>query len=105
VTPFFRFYHQTEADFFMRTIDDVPIETPPNDPDGSGPNYSSDYRLSNFDAISGGVRLRYKFNDTFSATAAYERYEMTGNGGASRTAPDQAYINADMWTFGISAEF
>lgn len=105
VTPFFRVYHQSEADFFMRTIDGVPIETPSPDPDGSGPNYSSDYRLSNFDAISGGIRLRYKFNDTFSATAAYERYEMSGNGGADRSAPDQAYINADLWTFGISAQF
>jgi hypothetical protein len=105
VTPFFRFYHQTAADFFMRTIDGLPIETPSNDPDGSKPNYSSDYRLSNFDAISGGIRLRYKFNDTFSVTAAYERYDMSGNGGADRTAPHQAYIDANLWTFGISAEF
>ncbi|HEX2747448.1 MAG TPA: DUF3570 domain-containing protein, partial [Verrucomicrobiales bacterium] len=105
VTPFFRYYHQSEADFFMRTIDGLPIDTPANDPDGSGLNYSSDYRLSSFDAISGGVRLRYKINDTFSATAAYERYEMTGSGGAGRTAPEQAYIDANMWTFGISAEF
>ncbi len=105
VTPFFRFYHQNEADFFMRTIDGLPIETPSNDPDGSGPNYSSDYRLSRFDALSGGVKLRYKFNDTLSASAAYERYEMTGRGGESRTAPGQAYIDANMFTFGITAQF
>jgi hypothetical protein len=89
----------------MRTIDGLPIETPPNDPDGSGPNYSSDYRLSNFNAVSGGLRLRYKFNDTFAATAAYERYEMSGNGGADRTAPGQSYIDANMWTFGLTADF
>lgn len=105
VSPFLRYYSQSEADFFMRTIDDVPIESPPNDPDGSEPNYSSDYRLSSFDAISGGMRLRFKINDTFSANATYERYEMSGSGGAEITAPDQAYIDADIWTFDISAEF
>ena len=104
VTPFFRYYHQNAADFFVNTLDDVPVETPSSNPDGSGANYSADYRLSNFDAVSGGVKLRWRINDTFSASAAYERYEMTGNGGAD-SSPAQSYMNADMWTFGVTAQF
>jgi hypothetical protein len=103
VIPFFRYYHQNEADFFTNTLNDVPIGTPPADPDGSGPNYSADYRLSSFDAISVGLRLRYQFLDHFTATAAYEHYSMSGSG--DDTSPDEAYINAKMLTFGLSAEF
>jgi hypothetical protein len=105
VVPFFRFYHQNAADFFMQSIDGLPIDEPPADPDGSGINYSADYRLSSFDAISGGLRLGYQFNDNFSATAAYERYVMSGTGSASNRSQDDAYISADIWTFGISAKF
>ena len=105
IAPFFRYYRQSAADFFVRSIDGLPIDTPPNDPDGSGINYSADYRLSRFDAMSVGLRLRVKINDTFSANATYERYEMTGVGGETQSAPDAAYINADIWTVGISAKF
>lgn len=105
VVPFFRFYHQNAADFFRQSIDGLPIADPPSDPDGSGINYSADYRLSSFDAISGGLRLGYRFNDMFSATAAYERYVMSGTGSASDRSQDEAYSSADIWTFGISAEF
>lgn len=66
-TPFVRYYTQTAASFFVRTLDNVPVDVPMEDPDGSGPNYSADYRLSAFDALSGGLRVRYQFNDTFSA--------------------------------------
>ena len=105
VVPFFRFYHQNAADFFMHSIDGLPIAEPSADPDGSGINYSADYRLSSFDAISGGLRLAYQFNDIFAATAAYERYVMSGTGSASDRSQDEAYISADIWTFGISAKF
>ena len=104
LTPFVRYYHQSAADFFVNTLDDVPVETPSNNPDGSSPNYSADYRLSHFDAVSGGLKLRWRINETFSASAAYERYEMSGNGGAD-SSPAQSYIDADMWTFGVTALF
>lgn len=103
--PFARFYHQSAADFFVQSLDGMAIGTPSNDPDGSSPNYSADYRLSSFNAISGGLRLLYRFNDTFAATAAYERYVISGTGSASDRSQDEAYISADIWTFGISAEF
>jgi hypothetical protein len=105
VAPFIRHYRQSAADFFVNTLDNVPVETPSSVPDGSPPNYSADYRLSRFDALSGGVKLHFRINDTFTATAAYERYEMSGRGNAMERSPAQAYIDADMWTFGVSAEF
>ncbi len=102
--PFLRYYNQNEADFFTNTIDGFP-GTPSADPNGSGPNYSADYRLSSFDAISGGLRLSYRITANFSATAAYERYVMNGTGGAAGRAPDAAYASADIWTFGVQATF
>ena len=103
VIPFFRYYHQNAADFFMTTLNDLNIGTPAEDPHGNGPNYSADYRLSSFDAISLGLRLRYQINDHFAASATYERYSMSGSGSDSSTAA--AYADADMWTFGVSASF
>ncbi len=102
--PFVRYYRQDEADFFTNTIDAFP-GMPSADPNGSGPNYSADYRLSSFDALSGGLRLNYRINDMFSVSTAYERYVMDGTGGSSGESPDAAYISADIWTFGIHAAF
>ena len=112
VTPFARYYHQSSADFFMNTLNGVRFPTPspddprgapPTDPNGSGTNYSSDYRLSSLDAISLGLRLRYQFNDHFAVNAAYERYMMDGSG--SDSAPDLAYPSANIWTVGVNFDF
>lgn len=105
LVPFFRYYHQNAADFFVKTIDDVIRGTPSADPDGGGRNYSADYRLSSFNAVSGGLRLRYLINDHFSASAAYERYVMNGTGSSANQSSGFAYPSADIWTFGMSAEF
>jgi len=104
LTPFFRYYHQSEADFFTNTLDTVPVENPPSNPDGSPPHYSADYRLSNFDAVSGGLKLTWRLSDAVTFNGAYERYEMSGNGGPS-SSPKESYPDADMWTFGLSAAF
>lgn len=104
VVPFFRYYHQSAADFFVQTINDTNVSDPVN-PDSGGTHYSADYRLSSFDAISGGVRIRYQFNDIFSANFGYERYVMSGSGSASDQSQDQAYISADIWTVGVNAQF
>ncbi len=103
LTPFFRFTHQNAADFFMNSLDGLPIGTPSYDPNGSGPNYSADYRLSSLDAMSLGLRLRYQITDNVSASASYERYTMNGVG--SDSSPSQSYPDANIWTFGLSAQF
>lgn len=105
VTPFFRFYHQNAADFFANTLDCVNVPNPADFPDGSGPNYSADYRLSSLNTLSLGLRLRYQISEQFSANASYERYSMSASGGGSDTAPDQAYPDANIWTLGFRAEF
>ncbi|MEI6676289.1 MAG: DUF3570 domain-containing protein [Verrucomicrobiota bacterium] len=98
VTPYFRYYRQTAADFFMNTLDGVfPLSyTPPRYPNGSSPNYSADYRLSALDSLSLGLRLTYQFCDNFSASVSYERYQMHGLG--SNAAPSATYPSADIWS-------
>jgi len=103
VTPFIRYYNQSAASFFHNTLDNVAVKDPPVYPDGSGPNYSADYRLSSLDTLSLGVRARWQINENLSASIAYEYYSMSGRG--SNKAPSQAYLDADIWTFGLSAKF
>ena len=104
VTPFIRYYRQSAADFYVDSADGL-FDSPPPDQPAGAPYYSADYRLSHFEALSGGVKLRWKFNETFSAAATYERYEMSGLGADYERAPSEAYVDADMWTFGITAQF
>lgn len=105
VVPFFRFYHQNEADFYVHSLDGLDVGTPASDPDGSGVNYSADYRLSSLNTFSGGLRLNYQINDHFGLSAAYERYVMEGTGSAEAQSQNEAYPSADIWTFGLNAEF
>ena len=103
LTPFCRYYHQSAADFFVDTLNDLPITTPSRDPTGSGPNYSADYRLSSFDAHSFGLRLRYQPSENFTLSAAYERYLM--NGADDDSAPSGAYPDANIFTIGARLNF
>jgi len=103
INPFMRYYQQNAADFFTNTLNNIAVVNPPTYPDGSGPHYSSDYRLSSFNALSLGLRLRYEINENISMSAAYEYYTMSGQG--SDQAPSQAYMDADIWTFGLNAKF
>lgn len=103
INPFMRYYQQNAADFFTNTLNNIAVVNPPTYPDGSGPHYSSDYRLSSFNALSLGLRLRYEISENISMSAAYEYYTMSGQG--SDQAPSQAYMDADIWTFGLNAKF
>ncbi|MBV6501695.1 MAG: hypothetical protein CJBNEKGG_04213 [Prosthecobacter sp.] len=103
LTPFVRYYQQTAADFYHRTLNGLNVGTPQDYPDGSGVNYSADYRLSSMAALSLGLKTRLRLTENISLSATYERYEMTGVGGDQ--APAQAYPTASMWTFGVSFLF
>lgn len=103
LTPFVRYYQQTAADFYHRTLNGLNVGTPQDYPDGSGVNYSADYRLSSMAALSLGLKTRLRLTDNISVSATYERYEMAGIGGDQ--APAQAYPTASMWTFGVSFLF
>lgn len=103
IAPFFRYYQQTAANFFHNSLNEVNVTTPQVYPDGSGPNYSADYRLSSMATMSLGLKARYNFTENIAASLAYEHYDMTGIGGDQ--APAAAYPTANMWTFGVNFTF
>lgn len=103
LTPFFRYYRQNAADFYHQTLDDVPVTTPKEFPQGDGPNYSADYRLSSMNTLSLGLKARYQISKNFALSAAFEHYEMSGEG--ANSAPSAAYPIASMWTFGGTVQF
>ncbi len=79
IVPSFRYYSQDSADFF-RVVDDfsLPLST----------FQSSDYRLADFGAISGGLRL-VAYNRDWQLTVAGERY-IADAGFALRTPHEAA---------------
>lgn len=103
ITPFFRYYRQSAADFYHQTLNEVSVDKPEDYPSGSGPNYSADYRLSSMDTLSLGVKTRLRLGEHFSLTAAFEQYAMNGTG--SNQAPNQTYPSASIWTFGGTIQF
>lgn len=100
LSPFYRFYNQNSADFFVNTLNNLDIDSPADEPNGSGPNYSADYRLSSLQAKSIGLKINYKVNENFSLSGAYEHYAMDGVGAGS--APSQAFPSAN--TFSLTAQ-
>jgi hypothetical protein len=103
IVPFVRYYHQNAADFFVNDLNQVNVATPADDPDGSGPNYSADYRLSSFDTNSIGVRILGKLSENLTLSATYERYTMKGVG--EDTSPSGSYPSANMLTVGLHLQF
>lgn len=100
ISPFYRFYNQNSADFFVKSLNQLNIDTPAYEPNGSSPNYSADYRLSSLHATSIGLKINYKVNGNLSVSGAYEHYAMEGVG--TDSAPSQAYPTAN--TFSITAQ-
>lgn len=101
LSPTLRYYRQGQADFYHVDLDQTPI-TPVSEPDRSSPYYSSDYRLSRFDATTLGVKLIYRHGERWSADLAWERYDMRGR---DKATLDSAYISADILTGGITVWF
>jgi Protein of unknown function (DUF3570) len=99
--PALRFHQQSAADFYHVNLDNTAID-PVDTPDATTPYYSSDYRLSKFDATTVGLKLIYNFNDRFSADLMFERYAMHGRDGIT---PASAYATANTWTVGLRVWF
>ena len=64
--------------------------------------FSSDYRLSELDTLTYGVVASWRVHDRFSLEAAYKRYEMRGQDGAT---PASAYPSAHIFTLGFGLWF
>lgn len=100
LSPFVRWYRQGAADFYHVDLDATDIV--PAEPVGSNPYYSSDYRLSRFEAVTLGLKLVYRHGERWSADLAWERYDMRGR---DRETPDSAYITAEIVTAGLTLWF
>ena len=70
VEPHFRFYTQTEAEFYrISLVDGVELPT----------HASSDYRLGNFDAVPAGLKYGWKTAGGSEMSVRAELYRQTGS--------------------------
>jgi hypothetical protein len=94
VIPGIRYYSQTEADFF----------TPTNDFTGKLPLQSSDYRLSNYGAVSGSLKLQWQVQD-FTLSLSAERYHANADYAVSDGPQSPALVSFNRYSFGLDYQF
>lgn len=86
IIPSIRMYDQTQAEFY------APYYTTTRT-DGY---YSSDYRLSDFSATSGQLKLLKAF-DSYTVNVSYEKYDSSGD--------NPALVSYDFLSLGVSMKF
>jgi hypothetical protein len=96
LAPAVRWTREGAADFYYYNLDRTDL-TPARFPDTALPAYSSDYRLSAFDAVSVGAQLTVRVADHVQIDLGAERYAMRGRDGVT---PQSAYPVARVWTAG-----
>jgi hypothetical protein len=96
LAPELRASAQGAAHFYAYDLDETDI-MPTVVPHPSGPNYSSDYRLSALDTVSAGLRATWKAADHVQLEAGYVRYAMHGRDGVT---PQSAYPVANILSAG-----
>lgn len=101
LSPFFRYYRQSGADFYYPVLTDTGIEGHGRT-DGKGPHYSSDYRLAAMDAITYGFQLSYSPIENLSIDLQLERYEMSGR---DSSTPDIFFPTANVISLGLQWKF
>ncbi len=100
IQPIGRLYFQDAADFYMTTLDGSSI-IPSVRPDGTGPYYSADYRISAFRTNSFGLKLTYFHRDNLSFDLSFDRYHMRGTDGITSQL---VYPKANVLTLGFQWE-
>ena len=93
VSPGFRYYYQTAANFYSVEVADF-TRLPSA--------YSADYRLSELESLSFGLKLSYRIHKHFSLEAGYLRYVMEGLDGKTSQS---AYPSANVYSFGARIWF
>ena len=96
--PMVRVYQQTAANFYYYDLDTttiIPVHVPTI---GTGPFYSSDFRLSAMDSYAYGLTVSWKPRDWVRLDAGYEQYNMYGRDGVT---PASAYPRAGITTVGV----
>jgi hypothetical protein len=102
IAPLIRYYHQSEAYFYLLSFDADPSDTE-NPPTVPIPQfYSADYRLSTFRSWTYGISLALKLGRQFLLDAAYKRYDMRGLDGVT---PQSSYAQANVYTVGLRWHF
>ena len=95
ISPTFRFYEQTAADFYTVTVPGFA----PNDGDPTRSKYySADHRLSHLMSFTYGVQASVIIKDQIFLDFGYHRYEMYG---LDNTTAASAYPQADIYTIGV----
>lgn len=94
VTPRLRYYSQSAAKFF----------TPVNDFSGVDPYNSSDYRLSSYGALSGGIQVQTTLDDV-TLTFVAERYVTDAGYSLFGGDTSPALVNFTRFTLGIGYSF
>lgn len=94
--PNMRYSRQSAARFYIYDLNDSPI-IPTREPDGNGPHYSSDYRLSAMQTTSPGVKLVWTPASHLEFDAAFNRYELRGT---DDVTPQSAYSRAKITSIG-----
>lgn len=100
VSPVFRYYRQTAADFYAPQFAGDPSN--PADPNPVPTYYSADYRLSKMETFTFGVELSARVTDWLSLDLAYKRYDMRGLDGVTSQS---AYPKANIVTVGARLWF
>lgn len=90
VSPLLRFYTQNEADFYAVRFSGAPE------------HYSSDYRLSDMETITVGIKVRWQAGESVTYDLAIERYEQRGTDGET---DQSAYPEALVLTSGVRLWF
>ena len=101
ISPYFRYYRQSAADYYHVTLDGTNID-PNDDRTGDSPYYSADYRVSRLEAITLGLKLIYMPNTHWNFDIGVEHYEMFGK---DSVTPDAAYPKALIYNIGGSYRF
>ena len=115
ITPRIRYYSQTATDFYVpylttgqayQRVDFDPetgdiIEIVPYDRNQLPDNFSSDYRLSGFGSLSGGVAVAYALDSGVSLEGGFDYYrhagalQMNGKG-------EDSFADFDAWTVSLA---
>jgi hypothetical protein len=97
VRPGLRFYDQSAAEFYHYRLDGTSITPVAGAPRTNGPFYSSDYRLSEMQTFTYGLKIVWNATHALQFDAAFERYDMRGT---DRVTPQSAFARANMITAG-----
>ena len=102
LSPLFRFYHQTAANFYGDQFPGDPGLYPVFDPTPIPTYYSADYRLSKIETFTFGVEASIKVIESLSLDFAYKRYEMFG---LDNVTSPTAYPKANIFSIGARLWF